>query len=336
MKKRCLPLLLTALLLSGCVRLENGSRLEAAQKLFGVDTDIVETPVSENSHAQEIAPSGSNSGTNKQENSEPDARDSLVGQKPPKQTAPPITFDYSSCYSLRVDNTGLVRRSAGAYDSDMLTWVVEANGSIQLERNAENEMTYRPMNYGGGIIRVWLKAWIDGGYEVVSNTVEIGADNSAAQYDGAGGFERDRISRQKQQLKNLARHIGDCEYKLGFIIDPDHDGNSNGIAFYAGINPDGQLKQIIFDHDRDDLLFSRFDYLEDGNDCTLGIWLDPHSGRDYIVRLDSSGMAFDCVTGQQIDDFDENVNYFSFNGSEDYDCDHFAVSHQGILEMENA
>ena len=37
MKKRYLTLLLTAVLLTGCVRQENGSRLEAAQKLFGLD-----------------------------------------------------------------------------------------------------------------------------------------------------------------------------------------------------------------------------------------------------------------------------------------------------------
>ena len=336
MKKRYLTLLLTALLLTGCVRQENGSRLEAAQKLFGLDYETAEASAPENDRTQESASSGSNSDTQKQQNSEPDPRKSIFGQQQPKQTAPPITFDYSSCYSLRVDSTGLVRRSAGAYDSDMLTWVIEANGTIQLERNAEDEMTYRPMNYGGGTVRVWLKAWIDGGYEIVSNTVEIGAEAGAAQYDGADGFERDRISLQKQHLKSLVRNIGGCEYKLGFVIDPDHDGDSNGIAFYAGIDPDGELEQIIFDNDRDDLHFNRSDYLEEGIDCTLGIWIDPHSGMDYIVRLDASGKAFDCVTDQEIPDFDENVNYFSFNGTEKHDRDHFAVSHQGILEMENA
>lgn len=55
---------------------------------------------------------------------------------------------------------------------DQVQWVIEKDGQIVLERNAENETRYQYFsNSLGSSFRVWLKKFINGQYEVVSNVV---------------------------------------------------------------------------------------------------------------------------------------------------------------------
>ncbi|PKM34117.1 MAG: hypothetical protein CVV08_03240 [Gammaproteobacteria bacterium HGW-Gammaproteobacteria-12] len=78
--------------------------------------------------------------------------------------------DYLPLYQLTVDANQILTRTAGTHT--MLTWVIEQNGSIVLERLAENELSYRYYAYSANTrYRSWLKAYIDGRYQRVSPVV---------------------------------------------------------------------------------------------------------------------------------------------------------------------
>lgn len=262
-------------------------------------------------------------------------------QIPPVETVPPMTEeDLQSLYTLTVDDTGLVTRTEGN-GARNLGWVIEFNGEIVLERVAENELTYRPMNYGNGTYRVWLTAYFNG-YTQVSNVVEFTrpSDGRAQQDDVVDEWTRSIITAKKGHLKHLVRVIrgmyGSPEYKLGFIIDPDHDGYYNGVSFCAGRGDYGELVQYVYDNDSSDIHFSTARYAEDGIVCTLGIWCDAASGKDYIVRIEQDGTAYDCCTEEVIPDFAEDDGFFTFTDEAPYDCDHFYVSYGGVPVWEGA
>ena len=250
--------------------------------------------------------------------------------------------EVSQYYTLTVDSTGLVSRSRGRLDDDHLTWVIEANGTIQLERNADHEYTYRPMDYGPGTYRVWLKGWVQG-YQVVSNTLEFespyyGDDETPAE-DEPDGFESWRIRRAKGHMKHLIQNLGDTEFKLGFVIDPDHDGECNAVVYYANANEADPPHQNIFENLNMEIKFDSqncANYF--GMECRLGIWCDPESKTDYIVALTEDGKAYDCYTLEELPDFDpEAVPYFYyFTANTNSDRDHFYVSYQGKPVWENA
>lgn len=78
--------------------------------------------------------------------------------------------EYLPLYQLSVDGGQTLTRTQGAHN--MLTWVIEQDGSIVLERNAANELSYRYYGYNAGKrYRSWLKAFIDGRYQRVSPVV---------------------------------------------------------------------------------------------------------------------------------------------------------------------
>lgn len=78
--------------------------------------------------------------------------------------------DYLPLYQLSVDGSQTLTRTQGTHN--MLTWVIEQDGSIVLERNATNELSYRYYGYSAGKrYRSWLKAFIDGRYQRVSPVV---------------------------------------------------------------------------------------------------------------------------------------------------------------------
>lgn len=74
-------------------------------------------------------------------------------------------------FNLSVDADFSVYRNGQL--GDAVQWVIEKDGNIVLERNAAAELEYTYFaNTPGASVRVWLKMFVNGGYQVVSNIVE--------------------------------------------------------------------------------------------------------------------------------------------------------------------
>ncbi len=76
--------------------------------------------------------------------------------------------DIPTTYSLMYDGTTLMRSGS---IGDPLTWVIEQNGRITLERVASNELEFTPWFLPGTQYRFWLTQFISGGYQRVSNII---------------------------------------------------------------------------------------------------------------------------------------------------------------------
>lgn len=82
-----------------------------------------------------------------------------------------FTVGETFSYQLSVDSAYGLNRSGSLGES--LTWVIEKDGVIALERDAANELNYTYYdNISGSHVRVWLKQSINGQYQRVSNYVE--------------------------------------------------------------------------------------------------------------------------------------------------------------------
>jgi len=80
-------------------------------------------------------------------------------------------------FKLELKDNFEIKRSGSLGDD--LTWVIEKNGKTVLERNASNELEYTYYNnFMGGSFRVWLKQFMNGQYEVVSNIVTYDVINN--------------------------------------------------------------------------------------------------------------------------------------------------------------
>ena len=83
--------------------------------------------------------------------------------------------DYANeIYTLTLAPDNTVSRSNENYTARNLTWRIIYNGEIVLERNAENELSYRYFNDSPGTYTIYLTEYNSqfGGYVRVSNTVE--------------------------------------------------------------------------------------------------------------------------------------------------------------------
>ena len=166
-----------------------------------------------------------------------------------------------------------------------------------------------------------------------------GQNNKLNPYDLFALETALRIREEKGHIKHLIQNIGDAEYKLGFIIDPDHDGCCNGVVYYAGTDENGVPHQLIFENMNNTINFDSGQLaLEFGMECRLGIWCDPDTQTDYIVLLTEDGRAIDCCTQQELTDFDPEteVFFYYFTENTSSDRDHFYVSYQGMPMWENA
>ncbi|MBQ5337738.1 MAG: hypothetical protein J6Z40_01055 [Oscillospiraceae bacterium] len=249
----------------------------------------------------------------------------------PVQTEPP---DYTKYFTLTVDETGLVVRSEDTHDVMNLGWVICFNGEEMLERSATGEISYRPMNYGSGEYSVYLRALLSGGYTQVSNTVTFSSPYERAAEDPSEqleGFETPAVLDCKEHMKHLIAKIGSMQYRLGFVMDADHDGICDGIAFYSGGG-----KQYVFDSRDARIKFDTQNTAERFGECELGIWFDTETGMDYIAAVTADGHAYDCVTGEEIEAFEKDDFYFTFGKDGESDTDHFYVSYRGKPVLEHA
>ncbi len=90
-------------------------------------------------------------------------------QTPVSNTVQYTVDDIPLTHALSFAN-GLLTRSGTIGES--VTWVIEENGRVVLERYASEELEYAPFMYTpGNQYRFWLESFIDGGYQRVSNIV---------------------------------------------------------------------------------------------------------------------------------------------------------------------
>ena len=82
-----------------------------------------------------------------------------------------------SSFELVIDQLFTVYRDGQL--GDQIVWVVERDGEVVLQRNAENELSYQFFNNSpGSSFRVWVEKFIDGEYLRVSNIVEYDVPQS--------------------------------------------------------------------------------------------------------------------------------------------------------------
>ncbi len=83
---------------------------------------------------------------------------------------------------LTIDNKHTVTRPDNLpYEN--VGWVIKIDGEIKLQRNAENELSYRYKNVARGNYEIYLEAFIDGEYMPVSNTVSYEIVNGTSVGD---------------------------------------------------------------------------------------------------------------------------------------------------------
>jgi len=119
------------------------------------------------------------------------SRISVTGESGVSQTviafeviAPKSTDTYLKKYVLGLDELNRISRSPG-YDQG-LVWVIKRDGQVVLERNAYNELAYTYFrNHLPGAYTCCLKAYLNGAYRQVSNSVEYTV-KSDSDFSGDG------------------------------------------------------------------------------------------------------------------------------------------------------
>lgn len=97
-----------------------------------------------------------------------------VRNNPKPQETTEIQQDFTSLYTIKAQQDLTVERSSRSNKTNMLTWVIKENDKVMLERNAENETSYRYYRFQpNNTYTIHLKAFFNGSYHIVSNTVTI-------------------------------------------------------------------------------------------------------------------------------------------------------------------
>ena len=81
----------------------------------------------------------------------------------------------------------ITRTVAGSESAQNLTWNILRNGTMLLGRNAKNETSYKYYDHRPGLYTVYMTAFIDGAYRVISNVIfyEVKAGTGPAPAPGA-------------------------------------------------------------------------------------------------------------------------------------------------------
>lgn len=262
-----------------------------------------------------------------------------------------------SMYTLTMDDNYVVTRSGSIGDD--LTWKITFNGQTVLERNAEDELTFKYDWYGSGNYTITLISFEGGEYRPVSNTIEY----SVVPSDKRSSADEERILKLKKKLKSMcaisysfdsaADDTVKIEKRIGLICDPDHDGYMEDVAFYAGKAYSGGNIQSVYCSDLDVPLPDSYD-----DSLTYYVWFDADTKQDYLCIVSVSGSdvtAEDACTGdilwsksdkngctlfgKQVSAEElENVGFYqnalTFNADTAPDNDHVWVSrdHKPVLE----
>ncbi|OUS26990.1 hypothetical protein A9Q99_17435 [Gammaproteobacteria bacterium 45_16_T64] len=148
------------------------------------------------------------------------------------------TIEYEvgqNAFTLTVD--GLFGLTRNGQLGDSVQWVIEKDSNIVLERNAANELEYTYFsNTPGSSFRVWLKMFIDGSYQVVSNIVEYDVPSSYAYGLTLGAnYELTRTG-------NLGDSVGWVVIKDGSVVLQRNAANELSYTYFS--NTPGSTIQV--------------------------------------------------------------------------------------------
>ena len=94
---------------------------------------------------------------------------SLSQAKGNTQSSGYISIPFVTIY---VDETNAIHRNVIQNEEDWkLTWVIQHNGEVVLERNALSETKYRYFRNEPGLYTVYIKGWVGKRYQPLSNIV---------------------------------------------------------------------------------------------------------------------------------------------------------------------
>ncbi|MFV1985009.1 MAG: GEVED domain-containing protein [Thiohalomonadales bacterium] len=142
-------------------------------------------------------------------------------------------------FNLILDNNFNITRSG--IIGDPVTWVIEQDGVIVLQRNAANELNYSYFNNTpGSQYRIWLKQFINNQYKVVSNTVSynIPDPNAPVTYCAAQGNNTNYEWINSVMLNTITKTSGSNNGYADFTSDPaiNIDKGTNTLGVYPGFS----------------------------------------------------------------------------------------------------
>lgn len=92
-----------------------------------------------------------------------------------------IEFTVDETFNFRLSVDGQYQLSRSGVNGDLVSWVIEQNGKIVLERDASSELTHTYSgNITGARYRAWLQQQVDGAVRRVSNYVEYQVGSTLA------------------------------------------------------------------------------------------------------------------------------------------------------------
>ncbi|MFV1985409.1 MAG: GEVED domain-containing protein [Thiohalomonadales bacterium] len=142
-------------------------------------------------------------------------------------------------FNLTVDNNFIVTRTG--IIGDPVTWVIEKDGVIVLQRYAANELNYTYFNNTpGSQYRIWLKQFINNQYAIVSNkvTYSVPDPNAPVTYCTAQGNNTNFEWIDSVTLNAITKTSGSNNGYADFTLDPAIDLNkgSNAVALNPGFS----------------------------------------------------------------------------------------------------
>lgn len=212
-------------------------------------------------------------------------------------------------YTLTVDDNYVVTRTKGQYEDGNLGWVITKDGKQVLDRNASNEYTYKYSDSYGDYT-VTLTAFVDGEYRPVSNTVSFTINSKKKK-----SSDDIKIDKVKDKLKNTCKTMnnvyGDGQkvyftYRIGFVCDPDHDGEYDMVTFSRGGDEDQY--QEVSTNAGDMNMLDGFGNVADQR-FSYFIWFDEGTQKDYLCAMHTDGnniTVADCLTDEILWTLDEN------------------------------
>ncbi len=117
---------------------------------------------------------------------------------------------------------------------DALTWVIEKDGQVVLERNASNELSYTYfLNVDQSKYRVWLKQFVDGQYQVVSNIIEYEVGQTEFELSVDQQFKLHRDGQLGDQIQWVVEKDGQIvlERLASNELDYTYFNNAAGSSF---------------------------------------------------------------------------------------------------------